>query len=118
MRRVRNHVIDVLNEAGAPYGYKIPKDGPSRSLVRDNEIWGIIECLQNDLKTAKDALENNGEEWLPVRHGTWEKRPAYQFYNGDFLVCSECHSEFVLPQKYNYCPVCGARMDGKETRCK
>lgn len=49
-----------------------------------------------------------------VRHGIWEPDP-YAF------VCSECHRKFCLDFNYggeitahmNYCPHCGARMDGE-----
>ena len=59
----------------------------------------------------------------PVVHGKW-----VNFY-GDFSVaeCSECESQFEVTfgdesngalwdgfrQFYNYCPACGAKMDGK-----
>ena len=41
---------------------------------------------------------------VPVRHGKWMVTPVY-------IKCSECGESFMLiPQ--NYCPNCGARMDG------
>lgn len=59
----------------------------------------------------------------PVVHGKW-----VNFY-GDFSIaeCSECESQFEVTfddefngalwdgfrQFYNYCPACGAKMDGK-----
>lgn len=44
---------------------------------------------------------------VPVRHGKWTVTPVY-------IKCSECGESFMLiPQ--NYCPNCGARMDGNET---
>ena len=42
----------------------------------------------------------------PVRHGRWERSIlAY-----DFKRCSECSS--VWSRTSNYCPNCGAKMDG------
>lgn len=42
---------------------------------------------------------------VPVRHGRWKVAPVY-------IKCSECGESFMLmPQ--NYCPNCGARMDGE-----
>lgn len=42
---------------------------------------------------------------VPVRHGKWTVTPVY-------IKCSECGESFMLiPQ--NYCPNCGARMDGE-----
>ena len=56
---------------------------------------------------------------VPVRHGKWEITDAYP-HN---VYCSECHKRFAqthwevwedgsLPR--NYCPNCGAKMDGEE----
>ncbi len=42
---------------------------------------------------------------VPVKHGKWTVTPVY-------IKCSECGESFMLiPQ--NYCPNCGARMDGE-----
>ena len=42
----------------------------------------------------------------PVRHGRWisECEPHYE--------CSVCHHWFHLYDRTNYCPNCGAKMDG------
>lgn len=51
-----------------------------------------------------------------MRHGRWDDSGRYQFPGGSVAVrCSECGcalttSEYRL-NKWNYCPVCGARMD-------
>ena len=48
----------------------------------------------------------------PVRHGRWEN------YDGmGYLVCSECRDVYIDEDwlkdgKWDYCPNCGARMDG------
>jgi len=52
----------------------------------------------------------------PVRHGWW----AYPFKKNDFVwcECSVCGAVFEIcggrPIDYNYCPECGAKMDGGE----
>ena len=49
----------------------------------------------------------------PVRHGRWMKSYADHEAFGVrpfFRYCSECHEATV--HQYNYCPNCGARMDG------
>ena len=45
----------------------------------------------------------------PVRHGRWlnRKRNGYAV-----LVCSECEREKEGYTRTEYCPHCGARMDG------
>lgn len=44
-----------------------------------------------------------------VKHGEWENQePGYRV--ADFM-CSVCHSE--SDKLFDYCPDCGARMDGE-----
>ena len=55
---------------------------------------------------------------VPVRHGRWDDSGRYRFGNGDLAIrctgcgCSLREDEF---KKFiwNYCPVCGAKMDLK-----
>lgn len=53
----------------------------------------------------------------PVVHGRWDDSGRYTFPGGDKAVrCTNCgcaltESEYRL-NKWNYCPVCGAKMDG------
>lgn len=44
------------------------------------------------------------EEFVPVRHGRWS--------GGDYDKCSVCGG--LELGRTNYCPNCGARMDGAE----
>lgn len=39
----------------------------------------------------------------PVRHGRWMDMKG-------FWMCSECHKDTL--NLFNYCPYCGAKMDG------
>lgn len=55
-----------------------------------------IPSLVRDLKTID-----------PVRHGKWMKEPREDV----IVVCSECHAGCF--NKTNYCPLCGAKMDGE-----
>lgn len=41
-----------------------------------------------------------------VKHGKWEK----SLFAQDFFRCSECCA--VWNRKFEYCPHCGAKMDG------
>lgn len=44
----------------------------------------------------------------PVRHGEWV--PFHSKAAGDIQYCSACN--VGCPHKPNYCPHCGAKMDG------
>ena len=47
----------------------------------------------------------------PVVHGRWIEKP---FLLGTSNFCSVCDSFYGMPHgKFNYCPNCGARMDGE-----
>ena len=55
----------------------------------------------------------------PVVHGRWEKSED-DYYSLNLVKCSVCHEEWcfeidddVKDLNYNYCPNCGAKMDGE-----
>lgn len=54
---------------------------------------------------------------VPVVHGRWDDSGRYTFPSGAAAVrCTNCgcaltESEYRL-NNWNYCPVCGAKMDG------
>lgn len=54
----------------------------------------------------------------PARHGAW-KKSSDDYCGLNIIKCSLCHEEWcfevdddVVDLNYNYCPNCGARMDG------
>lgn len=50
------------------------------------------------------VLKEPAADVAEVRHGRWIK-------HNYFDECSECYTMVIL--RYNYCPNCGARMDGE-----
>ena len=47
----------------------------------------------------------------PVRHGRWIEKDKYSF--GIFYDCSICGDRILdTGHSWNYCPNCGAKMDG------
>lgn len=75
-----------------------------------DQAFHLAKSIMSDVPSADVA---------PVRHGRWieEKLPFYR-WGGEKIgekstwECSECHD--VGFWGYNYCPNCGARMDGDE----
>lgn len=72
-----------------------------------------------------DEAVSTVEEFLsadvaPVVHGRWDDSGRYTFPGGSKAVrCTNCgcaltESEYRL-NNWNYCPVCGAKMDGGMT---
>lgn len=56
---------------------------------------------------------------VEVRHGrwidkTWTTEDDWSCYNHHIVICSVCNKQFdyTINEKSNYCPNCGAKMDG------
>lgn len=88
--------------------------------------WDLFQCKELDKgkpwdgHTSKDVrrlLSIPAADVAPVVHGRWDDSGRYTFPGGSTAVrCTECGcaltvSEFRL-NNWNYCPVCGAKMDG------
>ena len=70
------------------------------STAYHNELWGLMlaQDFVEDAPTV-DAVE--------VVHGRWEE---YQVPH--IMCCSECDWATGVQDDFNYCPNCGAKMDG------
>lgn len=85
--------------------------------------WDLFQCKELDKgkpwdgHTSKDVrrlLSLPAADVTPVRHGRWidaypEIEPDPMFMYG---ICSECGFEQGISKYLNYCPDCGAKMDG------
>lgn len=70
--------------------------------VDDEQGWGLLEDViwEVDAQPAADVV--------PVVHGRWV--PFHSEAAGDIQYCSACEIGFAA--KTDYCPHCGAKMDG------
>ena len=88
--------------------------------------WDMFDCLEVDYApewdghTPAQAIERIGK-LEPVVHGRWKSQKVYKFIAVgvsipycDKYYCSECKTEPPLGMQCNYCPNCGAKMDGEE----
>ena len=69
-----------------------------------------VESCFSDMISAYDVVMLPAADVAPVRHGRWgthSDRP-------DSLICSVCNCGFDIwkHDPHNYCPNCGAKMDG------
>lgn len=77
-------------------------------LLKDVDRYGYLDASDINSIPAADVE--------PVRHGRWDDSGRYQFPSGAKAIrCSICgcalnESEYRL-FNWNYCPVCGAKMD-------
>lgn len=79
-------------------------------------ISSLKECAGGvEMKTLCHFLYYaHGEDVAPVRHGKWLFTTT-DIQGLSMRVCSECGFQYPFAlQKFNYCPVCGARMDEEE----
>ena len=70
----------------------------------------VAGCF-SDMISAYDVIMLPTADVAPVRHGRWgthSDRP-------DSLICSVCNCGFDMwkHDPHNYCPNCGAKMDGE-----
>ena len=59
-----------------------------------------------------EVLKRPASDVVPVGHGRWEQTEA-PFMN-ECEDCSVCGYRTVWGHRFNYCPNCGAKMDGDD----
>ena len=85
--------------------------------ILPRELREVLEGLYEEvIETIKKRPTVDAVE---VVHGRWKPRPHHKFNSEgilikycDFYYCSECGTERPMVPPYNYCPNCGAKMDG------
>lgn len=68
-------------------------------------------------KVLREVSDAPAADVAPVVHGQWDDSGRYTFPGGRTAVrCTECGCALTVSEyhlnKWNYCPVCGAKMDG------
>ena len=98
LEKTMNERLTYLLDKNGPYDYFT--DG------YDEAVSTVEEFLSADV--------------APVVHGRWDNIPnTYMLvarkdgsYSGNATTCSVCHEVNPNAYKTNYCPNCGAKMDG------
>lgn len=79
--------------------------------ISRHEAIRAVQLSYGNYEATRNALyEIPAADVAPVRHGWWVYEKTYQ---GMKYVCSECGE---IPECFepNFCPNCGAIMDGSE----
>ena len=69
------------------------------------------------LKSRRVIIALPAADVAPVRHGRWDSSGKYRFQKDNSVAvrCTECGSSLTESEYrcyvWNYCPVCGAKMD-------
>ena len=74
--------------------------------IKREEVKKLININFSGLLAAIDTIP--AADVAPVVHGRWV--PFHSEIAGDIQYCSAC--EIGFSAKTNYCPRCGAKMDG------
>lgn len=70
-----------------------------------------VKAVEKVCCAVIDKNVNSPDDVEIVRHGRWELKRHKLFGNSYDYVCSACGCDYALAE-YNYCPHCGAKMDG------
>lgn len=62
-------------------------------------------------KAFDDGYEQGKKD--AVRHGKWILYPDNQSKVVEADDCSVCGAQWLFGERYDYCPSCGAKMDGE-----
>lgn len=69
-----------------------------------NELKAVIDIIEEDIPAA---------DVEPVNHGEWQEITTHNGCTYDYdCVCSICGKSGI--PSYDFCPHCGAKMDGKD----
>ena len=91
-----------------------------RSYIRKMAMLEMAYTMETETDAAvvlRMIDDAPAADVAPVVHGRWDDSGRYTFPGGAIAVrCTECgcaltESEYHL-ENWNYCPVCGAKMDG------
>ena len=82
-------------------------------LKRHYAWWagGERELTMDEAKNDFDTIIDLQPTAEPIKHGRWIKKWS-ALWNEEMPVCSECGKVSVFTS--DFCPNCGARMDGGE----
>ena len=97
-----------------------------REMIARKHVPDIQEDeLRPTLQSIREFVNNRpAVDAEPVRHGTWEmRRTALQTDHatliGTYPTCNQCgHVESAVNKTTPYCPICGAKMDGRRAESR
>ena len=86
-------------------------------LIDADALWKDTTSKIDECSEFLEAIDNSPTvDSEPVRHGKWETPQRHGVITYDkhaYAECSCCHTPQYLARGMNYCPNCGARMDGE-----
>ena len=86
---------------------RLEKDGWSMQRIRQSSPTVMVY-------ETKKPTDFPAADVQKVQHGRWIMHIDDLFPNESTMECDQCHEEQPLTCDDNYCPHCGARMEGAE----
>ena len=98
--------------------------GKMNKKLKHNEVYATIKRGLEDAVNGRVTEHHSVSCWTdapmveyaPVKHGYWQRVIVQPYFRKHFsaidVSCSLSHKRGN--ERYNYCPNCGAKMDGKE----
>lgn len=102
-----------------------------KDLIRREDAYKIakkvVEAI-SDKQYSKCLLAYDIMDWIDdipavdavvVRHGRWIQKEDKDWAGGGKTMCSRCKygyswKMYFEPERFKYCPNCGAKMDGED----
>jgi hypothetical protein len=117
-KKIKTHFarIIVSGNAECPY-YEILYFDPADKKYHIGYSSYYLEYVFQYLSQVFEIVDANTVDAVEVVHGKWEIRD--DGYGCELMCCSVCKSEFydgdndTVDCLHNYCPNCGAKMDGE-----
>ena len=99
--------------------YKPLADSTLHSMTK-KEIIELLRIAEHNAEVCQEWVAQQAEnlkDWVPVVHGRWDESKEHFYLNNGCkewtnFYCSECDAPNNSPT--DYCPNCGAKMDGAE----
>ena len=86
----------------------IERGAAIKSLLNDSP-----EQVGYSREDAADCIRYmDAADVAPVRHARWLEVREKRLFGEHYFLCSNCKSRNGLMIPFNYCPNCGAKMDG------
>lgn len=89
-----------------------------KRLINANDLWQKTFICDEVSEVRKFIEQAPTVDAVEVVHGRWIERPLDNFRKYE-VKCSECgfvgienYDQYLEPYDFNYCPNCGAKMDG------
>ena len=90
-------------------------------IKREAAIEAVKHAWAKGLEPSQYIEIITAADVAPVRHGRWiHTEEQLGWKDVDCMECSACHDSWIIEEDYcfddmplwNYCPSCGAKMDG------